>query len=114
MSNDSIGAIFGKLAGAAIRKEGCSKVMPVRKPVRMYSKPNKKPMPQPAYTKQASKFLQLLAAGAFENPPAAEEPRRPVAKRQAPVKRKLPARGPVTGTMPVRRRPRRSINRASR
>lgn len=102
----NIGEVLGKIAGAAICKASCSKSMPVRRPVTMYSKPNKKLMPQPAYIKQASPFANLLAAAALESMPEEQAPV-PQLKKRSPMAKKITACGPVRGTMLMRRKSRR-------
>jgi hypothetical protein len=103
--SQNIGETLGKLAGEAICKAGSCKPIPVQGKITMYSKPGKKPMPQPKYVKQANPFLSLMAAGAFETMPRDEEPK-PAPRRRAPVAKKMPARGPIRGTMAMRRKPR--------
>ena len=103
--SQNIGETLGKLAGEAICKAGSCKPIPVQGKITMYSKPGKKPMPQPKYIKQANPFLGLMAAGAFESMPRDEEPK-PASRRRAPVAKKMPARGPIRGTMHMRRKPR--------
>jgi len=105
--SQNIGETLGKLAGEAICKAGSCKPIPVQGKITMYSKPGKKPMPQPKYVKQANPFLGLMASGAFETMPRDEEPK-PAPRRRAPAAKKIPARGPVRGTMQMRRRPGRS------
>ena len=103
--SQNIGEMLGKLAGEAICKAGSCKPIPVQGKITMYSKPGKKPMPQPKYVKQANPFLGLMAAGAFESMPREEEEPKPM-RRRAPAAKKIPARGPVRGTMAMRRKPR--------
>lgn len=101
----NIGEMLGKLAGEAICKSASCREIPVQGKVTMYSKPGKKPMPQPKYVKQANPFLGLMAAGAFESMPRDEEPK-PTPRRRLSAARKMPARGPIRGTMAMRRKPR--------
>lgn len=102
--SQNIGEMLGQLAGEAICKAASCREMPVQGKVTMYSKPGKKPMPQPKYVKQANPFLGLMASGAFETMPRDEEPK-PTPRRRAATAKKMPARGPIRGTMPMRRRP---------
>ena len=102
--SQNIGETLGKLAGEAICKAGSCKPIPVQGKITMYSKPGKKPMPQPKYVKQANPFLGLMASGAFESMPRDEEPK-PTSRRRAPVAKKMPASGPIKGTMAMRRKP---------
>ncbi len=104
----NIGSILGKLAGVAILKAAseCTaggKTMPVKGRVVKYSKPGKRPMPQPAYVKSAAPFASLLAAGVFDAQ-AQEETRKPA--RRPAAKQKPSARGPIRGTMRMRANPR--------
>lgn len=103
----NIGSILGKLAGAAIVKAAgtCTaggKEMPVKGRVIKYSKPGKRPMPQPAYEKQgAMPFAALLASGAFDMP--AEPPRKAERKNvRTPASKKPVAKGPIRGSMRMR------------
>ena len=104
--SQNIGEMLGQLAGEAICKAASCREMPVQGKITMYSKPGKKPMPQPKYVKQANPFLGLMASGAFESMPRDEEKPKPTPRRRAAVAKKMPARGPIRGTMPMRRRPR--------
>jgi len=79
---ERIGKQLGKTAGEAI----AATVMPVRSTVRTYAKPGKKPMPQPAYRKQASGVFDSLLYP--DRPPA---PKASTKGRQQPAK----ASGPV-------------------
>ncbi len=103
--SQSIGVLMGKLA-AAVVGETAERVIPVKKPVAKYSKPGKKPMPQPAYSKQADSTLaSLLLLDPMGMAPPAPKPKPPQPKKVETAK-KIPAAGPIRGTTPVRRKKR--------
>jgi hypothetical protein len=105
----NIAVTLGKLVVAAMAKEAGSctaggKTMPMQGTVRKYSKPDKKLMPQPAYSKQAGQpFSTMLAASAMENMRLSNDATGTSApKKKAPIAKKMPARGPIRGTMAMR------------
>jgi hypothetical protein len=97
----SVGVAVGELVVQSMLKaaETCSaggKVMQVQKPNITYNKAGKKPMPQPAYSKQASPLMAMLTTDMFKDPPPTP------ARRQKAKPRKPAARGPVMKRVPVR------------
>ena len=94
----NIGAVLGKLAGKSI-KQACNtgKSKPTQTRTTMYAKMGKKPMPQPAYVKQANPFGPMMASGALSTH---------VDDKPVPPKKKsktMPANGPIRGTKLMRR-----------
>jgi hypothetical protein len=109
MTDINVAVRLGLAAAAVMLKAAAcngptGKPVPVQKRVTLYSKPGKKPMPQPAYAKQAANVrnaantFSMLMAGQEMNDNDSVKP------RQTVTAKKERARGPVRAAVPLRTR----------